>query len=48
MKSKEGVDFDVPLRGTSWGTSKSTPTLLFMIVEKCEVSIISFKNMWIA
>lgn len=33
IKSKVGMDFDVPLRGlwgTLWGTSKSITTLLFM------------------
>ena len=31
IKSKVGVDFDVPLWGTTWGTSKSTPTLFVFI-----------------
>ena len=33
IKSKVGMDFDVPLRGlwgTLWGTSKSITTLLFI------------------
>ena len=33
----------------SWrGTSKYTPTLLFIIMQKCEISIICLKHMWIA
>lgn len=46
-ENKVGVDFDVPhndpQRITRWGTSKTTPTLLFMIMWTCEISIISLK-----